>query len=160
MKNTSLSTLAALCLAAGAAHGFSLDFISDVGANLPPDLVINVPGYGNVQFSPLAGSALVVGTTYQTGGLPTPSLQFDAGEIVLITFLEAPVSDLAFDYIDVSPGESMNTNVAGPNSFTVQLTSGTNGAGLQEITFSAVPETSAATLGLLGTGLLVLRRRR
>ena len=160
MKNTLLSATAALWVAASAANGFTLDFSGSVGSALPPDLFINVPGYGMVQFTPLAGSRMVVGTTYQSGGNPTPSLQFDNGEIVLVTFLALPVTDLSFDFVDVSPGEAMNVNPGAPNAFTVQLTGGTNGAGLEEITFNAVPETSSAALGLLGAGLALIRRRR
>ena len=161
MKNTCFSAFVALGFATAACNGFTLDFVADVGANLPPDLVINVPGYGNVQFTPLAGSTLVVGTTYQTGGVPTPTLQFDSGEIVQVTFLALTPSSLAFDFLDVSPGESTFVNTtADPKVFTVQLSGSGDGAGLQQITFTAVPETSAATLGLLGSGLLMLRRRR
>lgn len=157
MKTTRLSLIAALGLAASA-NGFTLDFIADVGATLPPDLVINVPGYGDVKFTAILGN-LEVDTNFQTGGLPTPSLEFASGEIVGVEFLGAPVYNLSFDFIDLSPGESMNVNGSG-NSYTVQLSGNVNGAGLQEITFLAVPETSTATLGLLGTALLAFRRRR
>ncbi len=159
MKKTCVTVFALLGIAA-AANGFTLNFIGQAPYVFPPDLVISVPGYGPVQFTPLAGSALVVGTKYQTGGVPTPSLEFDSGEIVLVSFLGPVVSDLSFDFIDVSPGESMNVNPGGANAFTVQLTGGSNGAGLQEITFSAVPETSTGMLGMVAATLCFARRRR
>ena len=159
MKATTALAAAALVAVATSADAFTFDFVANVGQALPPNLIINVPGYGNVEISPLVGN-LQVGTQFRNPGYtPAPSVEFDSGDAILVSFLAAPVFDVDFDFIDVSPGEGVAVNGT-PNVFSVQLNGIGNGAGLKEVSFKAVPEPGSAVLGLAGGLLLVFRRRR
>ncbi|MBB5351726.1 hypothetical protein HNR46_001965 [Haloferula luteola] len=153
-KAALLGLVGALVLPAGA---FSLDFASNVGDTLPPDLTVSVPGYGDVQFVAGYGTVLEVGTT-----LGTSALQLDAGEFVTVSFLGSTATDVSFNLAGLSPGEAYPTILqTGANTYLVSSQTGTNGAGIASMTFNAtVPEPSSALLGMLGgLGLLVRRRR-
>lgn len=159
MKLTTALAAAALVAVSTSADAFTFDFVANVGQALPPNLVIDVPGYGDVEISPLGGSTLQVGTQFMSGGSPAASLEFTSGDVISVKFLGALLTDVDFDFVDVSPGEGFAVNGT-PNEFTVQLNGIGNGAGLKEVTFQAVPEPGSAVLGLASLGLLALRRRR
>ncbi|MBK1882116.1 PEP-CTERM sorting domain-containing protein [Luteolibacter pohnpeiensis] len=152
--------VAALLLLAPALHAFTLDFASSVGATLPSDLVINVPGYGDVSFSANYASSLEVGTDFYGGA----TLQFDNNEVVLVTFLGGVPTDVDFSTVAVSAisGEQFVVIPISSSQYAVALQGSTDGAGIGAVTFNAaaVPEPSSAVLGLLGAAGLFVRRRR
>lgn len=149
---------------------FTLDFVGDEGSTLPPNpLVVAVPGYGNVRFEAVGTSNLVVDNRFENdnpGQSTSPSLNFDSGDTVKITFLAAEPVDIDFDWVGVSVGEFFLASPGATSSeFFVTLNgsalqAANNGGGLYQIGFEQVPEPSAALLGAMGTALLVLRRRR
>jgi MYXO-CTERM domain-containing protein len=164
MKLKAVSAIAALALAP-CLHAFSLDFASSVGSSIPSTLIVNVPGYGDVSFTagfnPIQGAAssLEVGTNF----FGAPSLQFDNGDTVYVSFLGSLPSNVQFDQIAVSTdGEKFIVLQTGANEFVVSLQDSNNGAGIGAVNFTAdsVPEPSASLLGVLGLTGLVVRRRR
>jgi hypothetical protein len=158
------ATYLSLC-AVGSA--FTLDFVSvPTGTGTPPTLTVSVPGYGTVQFDAIGPAILVVDDRYATplGVQTSPSLNFDGGESVKITFIGNDVinSTIRMGTVDVNIDENFQTVLGGaPNEYVLTLVSSTgNGAGLYNIKFDAIPEPSASLLGLIGASILVLRRRR
>lgn len=148
--------------AAAQAHAFTLDFVGVNGANLPPSpLVISVFGYGEVSFAPGFGtSALEVGNQYQNdAGTVRTSLEMDANESIVVTFLGADPLNVDFDIIGLGVGESVGLVQLSSTSFIVSAQGG-DGAGLQSVSWGAVPEPSSALLGAAGALILTLRRRR
>lgn len=115
-------------------------------------VVINVPGYGSITLEAAPGSVL------SYSGSPS-SIRFNNGESLMLTFSGTLVTDMFLSTNGIGFGENLSPSGVVPGkSFTINF-SGTEG-GLTNITFDAVPEPSAAALGILGTALLVLRRRR
>lgn len=164
MKTKLPLIVATYCSLCAVGSAFTLDFLSIApGTTLPPDLIVNVPGYGNVQLSAGAGSALVVGNTF--GG---QALNFNAGESVTVTFLGAALepNDIAVSSVGVNLGEFFTAAPGiNQNEFVITLAGQASsppnsGAGVSAIAFEQVPEPSAALLGALGTALLVIRRKR
>ena len=158
MKNIlALSSL----LATFSASAFTLDFVAVNGATLPPSpLVIHVFGYGDVSFAPGFGSALEVGNQYENdAGTVRTSLELDANESLMVTFLGADPTNVDFDIIGLSVGEAVGLVQLSSTSFLVSAQGG-NGLGLQAVSFGAVPEPAASLLAVIGViGLLVRRRR-
>ncbi len=157
----------ALC---GVGSAFTLGFESvALGTTVPGTLIINVSGYGDVQFDAVGAATFVIGNDYENDS-PTqttsPSLNFDSGEQVKVTFLGNDPTNVTFSFVGANAGEFFVTT-AGANAkeFFIQL-NGTafepqnNGAGLYQIGFQQVPEPSAALLGVIGASMMVLRRRR
>lgn len=143
------------------AAAFTLDFSSDVGASIPPDLTVNVFGYGDVEFSAGFGSVLEVGNKFQNDdGSAAASLQMVGGDTVNITFLGTQPLNVDFDFVGVGVGEVFQTFQTGPQSYFVALQSSANGAGIASVSFNVVPEPSTALLSLVGAFALALRRRR
>ncbi|WP_411827091.1 PEP-CTERM sorting domain-containing protein [Luteolibacter sp. AS25] len=170
---TKLTLIAALyCGLTAAASAFTLDFIGQEGKTLPTDvLVINIAGYGDVQFEAIGDAEVSVGSEYENDGPGTttsPSLNFDPGESVKVTFLGLTPINVDFDVVGENPGESLSASEIGAyptNVFVVALSGNASdpansGAGLYQISFDQVPEPSTAFLGLIGGVMLVLRRRR
>lgn len=162
---TKLPLIAALfCGLSTIGSAFTLDFSSVAsGTTLPPALVINVPGYGDVQFDALSGSNLTVDSSL-TFGTGTNALNFGTDEGVKITFLGVQPLDASISSVSASVGETFVFAAgANANEFILVL-SGTPasnpGAGVSHVHFEAVPEPSISLLGLLGGTLLVIRRRR
>jgi len=158
---TKLPLIAALyCGLSSIGSAFTLDFSGLSLGTLAP-FTINVPGYGDVNFSPGLGSALTI-EEFAPGA--TKAISFDKNESVIVTFLGAEPINVANEYIGVGIGEFFTFDLAGtdPNVFLVTLngTGQTANAGLQSVIFEQVPEPSTSLLGALGTALLVLRRRR
>ncbi len=168
---TKLPLIAALtCGLSSVGSAFTLDFLGDEGTMLPTDpLVVFVTGYGNVQFDAVGPATLIVDNRYENDGpgqTSSPSLNFDSGEQVKVTFLGAQPINVEFDWVGVNAGEFFTAaKGANDSEFFVTLNGAAfeptnSGAGLYQIGFDQVPEPSAALLGALGTALLVLRRRR
>ncbi len=168
---TKLPLIAALyCGLCSVGSAFTLDFNSvPSGTNVPPTLIISVPGYGNVQFDPVGTAALVVDNSYENDGpgqTTSPSLNFDSTEQVKITFLGAQPINVEFDWVGLNAGEFFTASAGSTASEFIVTLNGTafeqqnNGAGLYQIGFQQVPEPSAALLGVIGASMLVLRRRR
>ena len=161
------ATYCGLC-AVGSA--FTLDFLSvPTGTPIPPSLTINVPGYGDVRFDTIGNSILIVDDRYENdspGQTSSPSLNFDSGESVKVTFLGLEPIDVEFDWVGVNAGEFFIAAPGlSPNEFVITLNGSTtpaanNGAGLYEIGFNQVPEPSASLLGVLGATMLLIRRKR
>jgi len=164
MKTTIALAIACLCGSVAASKGFTLDFVGYEGTTLPPNpLVINVPGYGDVRFDAANGSTLQVDNAYQNdNGSAAPSLSFDQGEAIQVTFLGAQPLNVDFDFVGVSAGESFTVqpDLFKSQSFIINLQGSGDGAGLYAISWTQVPEPTSAMLGVLGSALIVLRRRR
>jgi hypothetical protein len=161
------ATYCGLCAVSSA---FTLDFLSvPTDTLVPPSLTVNVPGYGDVRFDPIGTAALIVDNRFEKDSLvltSSPSLNFDNGESVTITFLGAEPTDVEFDWVGVNAGEFFTAAQGiSANEFIVTLNgaalnTANNGAGLYRIGFNQVPEPSASLLGCLGAALLVIRRKR
>jgi len=164
MKTTIALAIASLCGLTAVSSAFTLDFVGYDGTTLPPNpLVINVPGYGDVRFDAGTGSSLVVNSAYQNdNGSAAPSLSFDQGDALQVTFLGKQPLHVDFDFVGVSPGESFNVqpDLFKSQTYLLNLQGAGDGAGLYAISWTQVPEPSSALLGVLGTSILVLRRRR
>lgn len=170
MKTKTMLIAAVSCGLTAVSSAFTLDFTSvPVGTTIPPNLTINVPGYGDVRFSPVGTSELVVDNQYASAPPATtsPSLNFDAGDGVEITFLGLEPTDIDFAWVGASLGETFIPAIVSSSEFVVTLTnlgtppSGSNsGAGLYQINFNQVPEPSSALLGVLGASMLIIRRKR
>ncbi|MFD0894925.1 PEP-CTERM sorting domain-containing protein [Luteolibacter ambystomatis] len=164
MKTTIALAIASLCATMASSMGFTLDFVGYEGTTLPPNpLIINVPGYGDVRFDAANGSTLQVDNAYQNdNGSAAPSLSFDQGEAIQVTFLGAQPLNVDFDFVGVSAGESFTVqpDLFKSQSFLINLQGSGDGAGLYAISWTQVPEPASAMLGVLGSALIVLRRRR
>lgn len=141
---------------------FTLDAVGYEGdvLSLNPESVF-IPGYGELIFEAAVGSALVVNSAYQNGnGFGGPSLNFDPNEAVKITFNSLEPLNVDFDFVGLSVGESfvVQKDLFTPQAFLVTFQGG--GAGVYAVSWDVVPEPAAATLGLIGIALLILRRRR
>jgi hypothetical protein len=162
----SLPLLAALVVGFPAMSGaFTLDFATSVGAVVQSGspLTINIPGYGDVVFDVGVGTPLVVNSAFENdNGFGGPSLSFDTGEAVKITFNGLEPLNLDFDYVGNSIGETFvgQPDLFTPQSFVVNLQGAGNGAGIYQISWNAVPEPSSALLGLIGAAVFAFRRRR
>ncbi len=174
---TKLTLFAALyCGLSAVGSAFTLDFRNystgvpiPTGTTVQPALVINVPGYGNVQFDAVGTSVLVVNGDYENdspGNTTSPSLNFDIGEAVKVTFLGAQPVDVVWATVGLNTGEYFITQEGSTAKEFIVTLGGSNpnaanrGAGLYEVGFQQVPEPSAALLGVLGASMLVLRRKR
>jgi hypothetical protein len=156
MKKLILAALTALCVYAQA---FTLDFTANNGTNITSGspLTIFVPGYGNVIFSTIGAQVLSINTSYPTG----VTIAIQPSEVLLVNFAGAYApSDIEFGFNGLGFSDGLDISIV--NSTTVQLAmgSGGNGAGLRDVTFTAIPEPSTAVLGVIGTMALALRRRR
>lgn len=159
MKKIILAALTALCVHAQA---FTLDFTAYNGTNITSSspLTIFVPGYGNVIFSTIGSQVLSINNSYAPG----VTIAIQPSRTLLVNFAGpfAPdnIDDVSFGFNGLSGID--NLNIVSLNATTVQLTMGStgNGAGLRDVTFTAIPEPSTALLGVMGTLSLALRRRR
>ncbi|MFT3990504.1 MAG: PEP-CTERM sorting domain-containing protein [Luteolibacter sp.] len=162
---TKAPLIAALSVAlSAAASAFTLDAIGYEGQTLPVDpVVINVPGYGDLIFQADPGSSLVVGSDYQNdNGFGGPSLNFNQGESVRITFAGSEAINVDFDFVGVSANEgfSIEQDPANSQSYVLTLNGSGDGAGLYAISWNTVPEPTSALMGVLGGAMLAFRRRR
>jgi hypothetical protein len=165
MKTKAPLVAVLLCGLTAVSNAFTLDFVGYEGSTLPPNpLVIPIPGYGDVVFEAVPGSSLVVNNAFQNdNGSAGPTLSFNSGEAVKITFAGLQPLDVDFEYSGVSVGEFFVATQDAMNSKAFLLTlngTQTGAAGLQSISWNAVPEPTSALLGVLGGAVLVLRRRR
>lgn len=147
---------------------FTLDAVGYGGSELSlnPHSVF-VPGYGELIFEAAASSALVVNSAYENdNGFGGPSLNFDQDEAIKITFNGPSPVNVDFDFVGVSAGETfvVQKDLFTPQAFIVTLQGGGDGAGLYAVSWNiqpdAVPEPTSAMLGMIGTAVFVLRRRR
>lgn len=130
-------------------------------------LTVDVAGYGDVKFEVGGSDVVQVGNTYQNdaGTTIVNSLEMDAGDTVLVTFLGPEALNVDFDIAGLTPGEeSVQITQHAILTFEFQVNTignpGSDGAGIAAVSWTAVPEPSSALLGMLGVGALVLRRRR
>ena len=164
MKKTLSLAAMLLGLCAPAGFAFTLDAVGYEGGVLSQNpFRVFVPGYGELVFEAAAGSELVVDSAYQNdNGFGGPSLSFDADESVKITFEGPEPLSVDFDFVGLSAGESfqIEEDLLTPQAFIITLRGEGDGAGVYAMSWNAIPEPSSAALGLLGTTMLVLRRRR
>jgi hypothetical protein len=162
LKSLLVAALFGATLTIGSA--FTLDAVGYEGGTLENNpFSIFVPGYGELVFEAVNGSSLVVNSAYQNdNGFGGPSLSFDENEIVKVTFNGDEPLNVDFDFVGQSAGESfvIEKDLLTPQAFLVTLRGQGDGAGLYAMSWNTVPEPSSAALGILGTALLVLRRRR
>ena len=167
MKVT-FTTLLATAAAATMAQAFTIDFnalVVPLGTTVTAGspLTINVAGYGDVRFEVGGSDSLVVATNHSNDGGTTfqNSLELDAGESVLVTFLGPQAMNVNFDIIGINAGESANPVPVGVAGNEYQLDAiGGDGVGIAAISWDAVPEPSSSLLVLVGASSLILRRRR
>lgn len=145
-------------------HAFTLDAVGYEGGVFTNSPVsIFVPGYGELVFQASIGSSLVVDSAYRNdNGFGGPSFNFDENEAVKITFNGPEPLNVDFDFVGQSAGESfiIEKDLFTPQAFVVTLKGQGDGAGLYAMSWNAVPEPGAAALGLVGSLLLMVRRRR
>lgn len=162
LKSLLVAALFGANLTVGSA--FTLDAVGYEGGTLENNpFSIFVPGYGELVFEAVNGSSLVVNSAYQNdNGFGGPSLSFDENEIVKVTFNGDEPLNVDFDFVGQSAGESfvIEKDLLTPQAFLVTLRGQGDGAGLYAMSWNTVPEPSSAALGILGTAILVLRRRR
>lgn len=162
LKSLLVAALFGATLSVGSA--FTLDAVGYEGGVLESNpFSIFVPGYGELVFEAVNGSSLVVNSAYQNdNGFGGPSLSFDQDEVVKVTFNGDEPLNVDFDFVGQSAGESfvIEKDLFTPQAFLVTLRGQGDGAGLYAMSWNTVPEPSSAALGILGTAMLVLRRRR
>jgi hypothetical protein len=162
MKTPLVAALLGMTLSVGSA--FTLDAVGYEGGILEQNpFSVFVPGYGELVFEAVPGSSLVVNSAYQNdNGFGAPSLSFDQNEAIKVTFNGAEPLNVDFDFVGQSAGESfvIEKDLFTPQAFIVTHRGQGDGAGLYAMSWNAVPEPTSATLGILGSMLLVLRRRR
>ncbi|MCP5537587.1 MAG: PEP-CTERM sorting domain-containing protein [Akkermansiaceae bacterium] len=164
---TKFLTLIAIGMATAASQAFTIDFnalVVPLGTTVTSTtpLTVNVAGYGDVKFEVANPDVLVVGMNHQNdSGTYMNSLELDAGETVLVTFLGPKALNVDFDIIGINAGESANPVPVGFSGSEYQLDAiGGNGVGIAAISWNTVPEPSSSLLVLVGAGSLILRRRR
>jgi hypothetical protein len=166
---TKLPLIAAIyCGLSTFSSALTLDFTSvTLGTNVPPNLVINVPGYGDVTFSQLSGTTTV--NNFFPIPIPgtLPSLSFDAGDSINVNFGGTVPINVQFGLVGEDLGEFFTISRPDAHNFLVTLSGpamfpAEAGASVYEVSFNnvPVPEPSSALLGVLGASLLVIRRRR
>lgn len=177
-----LFTLIASAAAMTAASAFTIDFntlqvsdgttttgfsIGTISGGSPQ--VVTVPGYGDVRFevAPASSDVVQLGSSYSNDGGTTfqQSLEVDASEVVVVTFLGDEALNVDFDIIGISSGENTAPVKTGSQEYQYNPGSGGpsspgDGAGIAAISWTAVPEPSSSLLVLVGAGSLLLRRRR
>lgn len=162
---TKLPLIAALsCGLCATGSAFTLDFVGLLGTSLPPNpLTITILGYGPVTFEAANGSTLVINEAYKNdNGFGAPSLSFDQNEAVKVTFKGLQPLSVDFDFVGVSSGEgfTVQPDLFTDQSYIVNLQGSGDGAGIYQVSWTAVPEPTSSLLGAMGCALLVLRRRR
>lgn len=164
MKTKTAIACALLGLVPVVGHAFTLDAVGYEGGVLSQNpFSIFVPGYGELVFEAGPNSSLVVNSAYENdNGFGGPSLSFDENESVKVTFNGPEPLNVDFDFVGQSVGESfvIEKDLFTPQAFLVTLRGQGDGAGLYAMSWNAVPEPTSAGLGLLGSLMLVLRRRR
>ncbi len=160
--------LAALIGTSSLSHAFTLNAVGyDGGVLAQNPEAITIPGYGELIFEAIDSASLVVNSAYQNDdGSAAPSLNFQAGDAVKITFSGATPVNLDFDFVGISVGQSfiVQKDLLSTQAFLVTLEGSEGGAGLESISWDTenhqVPEPASALLGSLGCTLLLARRRR
>ncbi len=164
MKMKTAYVCALLAAASAVGNAFTLDAVGYEGGVLNQNpFSIFVPGYGELVFEAGPNSSLVVNSAYENdNGFGGPSLSFDQDESVKVTFNGPEPLNVDFDFVGQSAGESfvIEKDLFTPQAFLVTLKGQGDGAGLYAMSWNAIPEPTSAALGLLGSAMLVLRRRR
>jgi|GEM_PF-1986713 len=191
MKTTLLLT-AFICGGITSASAFTVDFTQHLGAVttlqtggpaapvLTP-IIINVPGYGDVEFqvtfsgtsgpqAPSPTYSSEVGQEFtNTPSDPINSLNFADETVVAVSFKGNVPMNIDFEFVGVGIGEDFDLGKTDDQNYTISFSSDAGPvnvlfgedpqAGLRSINFDAVPEPSSALLGALATVVLLRRRR-
>ena len=145
---------------------FTLDAVGYGGSELTTTPVsVSVAGYGELIFEAIEGSSLPVNSAYlNDNGFGGPSISFDQGESIKITFVGSQPLNVNFDFVGVSAGESFlfQKDLINSQAYNITLQGEGDGAGLYAISWNteAVPEPTSALLGLMGGAFFAFRRRR
>jgi hypothetical protein len=140
------------------------------------ELDIEVDGYGTVTFlnnsnSTVGDNVLVIGETYTNGEGSTSSLEMESGESVTVIFKGDTVTNVQAGFagasatpfdtgalIAVEEGVTYTAMTIDVATITQQY-GGSDGVGLEFITWNVVPEPSSAALGAIGLTMILFRRR-
>lgn len=164
-----MKTVYAIATAAvltGSASAFSLDFSAFAsGAELDPDIVVNVPGYGDVRFTEAPNNdpgAPATDLEITAAHVPFKGIGFENGEQLVVSFEGSTPVEIDFIFAGVGSGESFDVNQTEIPDDGTRLISfkGSPGAALVGVGFSTVPEPSSTLLVALGALGFAARRRR
>lgn len=183
--NIKTSLIAAFSLAAvTTSQAFNIDFntitVADAPIGVSESFTVNVADYGTVTFtniSEITGSSLAIDSNYSDNdGNSVNSLELNTFEIVQVTFNGAEVinAQAVFAGNSANPFDVGLFVVGGQQGDEVPLgdlpagsyyayafgSEGSDGVGLQSISWDVVPEPSSAALGALGMSMILLRRRK
>lgn len=182
MKTPHLLT-ALICGGITSASAFTVDFTqhfraatlagvnSASGSSLPfnTPIVVDVPGYGNVEFqigripAPALNSATVTQRFTNDSSDPINALEFKDDTAISVSFTGAVPLNVDFDFVGVGLGEKFAISKSSEQIYGLSFTESAGvldaQAGLRSISFNAVPEPSSALLSSLAA-LGLLRRRR
>jgi hypothetical protein len=113
------------------ASAFNLDAVGYDGSRLSPTpLILLIPGYGEVLLDTSNDREIMLVSAYQNGdGIGGSSVKFHPSEATQIHFRDEKPLEMNFDSQPIPE------------------------------TWTAIPEATSAFLGLIGMGLLLLRRR-
>ncbi len=160
-----------------AATTFGVDLTTSPISIASQAIVVNVPGYGDVEFQVIAGDNLaslpgqissspVTQDFTNNSSDPINSLLFGDGTNVFVAFRGDTPINVDFDFVGVSLGENFamsDQSTGGQTAFAITLATGGSSvdsiAGLRSISFDTVPEPSSALLSAIAA-LGLLRRRR
>ena len=165
MKTVNAIAIAAVGFATSAS-AFTLDFTAfAAGAELNNNIVVNVPGYGDVRFTEGPNNFGTPPTDLEITDQfpPFTGIGFENGEQLIVTFEGAPAVNIDFVFAGVGSGESFTTSTSSvPDNGTRNIAFSGNGAALVAVNFESapVPEPSSTLLVVLGALGLVGRRRR
>jgi hypothetical protein len=189
LKTTLIAAFSAAAMATSHAFNIDFNAISitppTIGQN--ESFTVTVDNYGTVTFTnitPNTASSIAIGNNFlDNEGNNVYSLELESetftdapieAEIIMVTFNDAEVTNAQavfagnsanpFDVGIFIQGGSGDDPFEGPldgDYYAATIGApGSDGVGLQSISWDVVPEPSSAALGALGMSMILLRRRR
>jgi hypothetical protein len=189
LKTTLIAAFSAAAMATSHAFNIDFNAITVVGAPIGQgeSFTVTVENYGTVTFkniTPNTASSIAIGNNFlDNEGNNVYSLELESetftdapieAEIIMVTFNDAEVTNAQavfagnsanpFDVGIFIQGGSGDDPFEGPldgDYYAATIGApGSDGVGLQSISWDVVPEPSSAALGALGMSMILLRRRR